>query len=181
MPLHDDPLRLRIMKALTDVLEEITPANGYQYDLSDRRAPGKQNDLMSRAVFRGVGVTGVDYPLPMLTILEVPVPDDPSASQYDNPVQEADWRLLVQGFVEDDPSNPTDPAHRLMADVKKRLGIEKKKNRDFDLLGMGDSVTNLTMGQGVVRPPDELSAKAYFWLDLRLKVVEDTENPYGVA
>ena len=34
---------------------------------------------------------------------------------------------MVQGFVDNDSNNPTDPAHMLMADVKKRL-IELKQD-----------------------------------------------------
>jgi hypothetical protein len=43
-----------------------------------------------------------------------------------------------------------------------------------------DQVTKITTGIGTVRPPDEVSAKAYFWLLIVLEIVEDVTDPYTV-
>lgn len=162
----NDPTRLRILKAVTAALQEITPANGYKHDLST-------------SVFRGRAVFGYSDPLPMVSVLE----DVNEAAQQEtakpNPVQAGPWTLLVQGFCEDDKDNPTDPAHRLMADVKRRL-VEERVRDSFKILGMGDTVTDLKLSHGVVRPPEDgVSDKAYFWLRMTLDVVEDVTKPYA--
>lgn len=162
----NDPFRLRVMKALTAALEEINPAAGYQFDLTGK-------------VFRGRDIFGDSDPLPMISILEaieeqaqLPTPAAGGASS-------GPWELLLQGFVEDDFVNPTDPAHRLMAEVKKRLVEERIRDRQYNILGMDGKVADLKISHGVVRPPDEVSGKAYFWLRLTLVVVENLQDPYA--
>ncbi len=160
-----DPFRLRVLKALTAVLEEITPANGYEFDLTGK-------------VFRGRDTFGESDPLPLISILEAieeqPQLSSPQAGRHST----GPWELLLQGFVEDDFNNPTDPAHRLMAEVKKRLIKERTRNRGEDIFGMDGKVEELRMSHGVVRPPDDISGKAYFWLRLTPVVVENLEDPY---
>lgn len=162
-----EPLRLRILKKLSSILEGAT----FEYT-------GMPSTTLAGKVFRGRVVFGNDDPLPMLSILEVPIPLDQVPSPPDSTYSTGRWELLVQGFVEDDPNNPTDPAHWLMAQVKKVLAEERKKNRDFNLFDMGKKVTNFWVGAGVVRPPDEISAKAYFWLNVTLELVEDLADPF---
>lgn len=169
---YDRPFRLRVLDALTDCLRNITPANGYAHDLSS-------------AVFRGRAMFGDDDPLPMVSILEPPVAPDQIASSLADSA--GGWDLLVQGFVQDDRLNPTDPAYLLLADVKRALALEqvRREGRMPNPLGMGggagsgNEVTGIDIGAGVVRPADDVSAKAYFWLTLTLQVVEDPENPYA--
>lgn len=168
MPLTN-PIRLEIQKRLTARLQTITVANGYQVDIGDN-------------VFRGRGVFGNETPLPCLSILEVPIPLDQLPPPSDAPVSSGGWELVIQGWVKDDKENPTDPAHVLLADVKRCLSSEMKKvnwNKPEDgILGLGRSVTKLYIGAGVVRPPEEVSAKAYFWLTITLDLAEDLEHPY---
>lgn len=161
-----DPLRLRILKALCTALEEITPANGYQHDLTG-------------AVFRGRDIFGYDAPLPMVSILESVEDDEQVPSPKTSGMSTGPWSLQLQGFAQDDRFNPTDPAHFLMADVKKRLIQERMRNRQYDILGLGDNVIEMRMGSGVVRPPDEISSVAYFWLRLTLTVVENLNDPFA--
>ena len=164
-----NPLRLEIQKRLTALLSTITVANGYHVDIGAN-------------VFRGRGVFGDETPLPALSILEVPIPLDQLPPPGDSPLAKGGWELVVQGWVKDDKANPTDPAHVLLADVKKCLAAEMKKinwNRDTDgILGLGREITKLYIGAGVVRPPEEVSAKAYFWLTITLDLAEDLEHPY---
>lgn len=176
-----EPLRLRILDALAVVLAGITVAGGYRHDLNAMQtiAKGTQDErLAHKHVFVGRALFGDDDPDLAITILEVPIPIDQAAVPPDSPYSKGEWALLVQGFVPDDLHRPTRPAHVLMADVKKRLAIEKLRNADFELFGMGDHVINMRVGPGVVRPPDEISARAYFWLDVSLQIVEDLSNPY---
>lgn len=170
MPLSE-PLRLEIKMRLTEALKQITTANGYVTEVGD-------------SVFRGRAVYGDKDPLPMISILEVPIPVDlppaPAGSTYSTGA----WELMIQGFAVDERDNPTDPADRMLADTKKRLAIERKKGAGRrapadGILGLGNHITNIQIGPGVVRPPDELSAKAYFWLTIQLELAEDLEDPTG--
>jgi hypothetical protein len=165
MPLSH-PFRLHVLRQLTACLKQITPAGGYVHDLSNK-------------VYRGRTVFGSETEVPFVSILEVPIPLDQLSAPGDSALSAGGWDLLIQGFVEDDTKNPTDPAHVLMADVRKRLGIERKRVRDFSILGMKE-VTDMTIGPGVVRPPDaDISSKAYFYLSVTLNLAEDLEDPYG--
>lgn len=164
-----EPLRLRILKALTDALREITPANGYATDVQGQ-------------VYRGRVIFGENDALPLLSVLEVPIPLDQTEAPADTEFSSGGWEIMVQGFVTDDPTNPTDPAHFFMADVKKRLARERKKalamEAENGIFGLGNAITGMRIGAGVVRPPDEISAVAYFWLTITLDMVEDLADPY---
>lgn len=164
-----NPLRLEIQKRLTGLLESINPTAGFQHDMSGK-------------VFRGRLIFGAETPIPALAILEVPIPLDMLPSPSTSPSARGPWELMIQGWVKDDRENPTDPAHVLMADVKKCLAQERRK-MDWDepeqgILGLGRSVTGMYIGSGVVRPPEEISAKAYFWLTVTLDLAENLEEPY---
>lgn len=169
-----EPIRLRVLKALSASIATICPEDGYYYDL-------RPTPEIKERVFRGRVIFGDTDPLPMVSILEVPLPPDQLPSPPDATVRTGDWDLMMQGFVDDDFEHPTDPAQYLVADVVRRLAVEKRRNKDFDILGMGKTVTDMIIGVGVVRPPDELSAKAYFWLPVTLKMAEDLLDPYGEA
>lgn len=166
----DYPLRLEIQRRLTAMFEEITIASGYQHDMAER-------------VFRGRGVFGDETPIPAISILQVPIPLDQMPSPEDASESTGGWELMIQGFVADDKANPTDPAEVLMADAKKRLALEKKKTNwdkpEEGILGLGRFISTLHIGTGVVRPPDDLSAKAYFWLTITLTIAEDLAEPYA--
>lgn len=181
-----DPFRLRVMKNLVALLQEIVP------DSNSGGGEGYRHDL-TNAVFRGRKTFTDDTdevegdPLPMVSVLEMPLALDQLPSPPESPIQGGDWDLLIQGFVEDDKDNPTDPAYRLAADVIRRLAFEKARHgrerkttgfRGEPLLGE-QGVTNIIIGSPVIRPPDEISAKAYFWLQITVQVVENLEDPYG--
>ena len=179
MAILTEPFRLVILKRLTSALDEINgPDGGYTYDL--RPTPETKNDgteFMQKRNFRGRVVFGEDDPLPMTTILEAVLPPDQFPGAPDNPNRHGGWDLMVQGFVDDDFENPTDPAQFLLADVVRRLALERGKVYDEGVFGFR-SILSLDLGVGVVRPPDEISAKAYFWLPITINLVEDLSNPY---
>lgn len=170
------PFRTRVQMALAGALEEINPTNGYPLDFRE-------------AVFRGRLTFGEGDPLPMLSILEPPIPLEPGRAPPNASASTSDYRLIVQGFVADDRENPTDPAALAMAYVKKRLATEQKRmrppmNRQHDPFGMnaesGNRVESIVIGSGTVRPPEtQISNKAYFWLTVDLKIVEDNSDPFG--
>jgi hypothetical protein len=159
-----------VKKNICLALEEITPANGYLFDLTGK-------------VFRGRVLFGAKDPLPMLALLETPLQPDQLPTARDSVLSAGRWELTVQGFLDDDFENPTDPGDALAADVIRRLVVEKEKlggrYGDPNLFNMGVDVTDLIIGVPVSRPPDELSAKAYFYLPISLGLAEDLDKPYG--
>lgn len=179
------PFRRRALEALTDVLASITPANGYVSDLGPFiHADGAE----MRRVYRGRAFFGDNDPLPMVAILERPDPADELAEPpQDVRTGTFDWNLIVQGFVQDDKDDPTDPAYQLLAEVRHRLAVERDRREETgrvpDPLGLGgrrkrNRIEELSFGPGVVRPADEVSAKAYFWLGVTLKTFEDPLFPF---
>lgn len=170
-----DPLRLVVHKRLAGLLETVVAPS-----LSGPGTP------MAGRVYRGRGVFGVEISPPAISILESPLPEDGPPSPLDSPVGETIWELVIQGWVVDDRLNPTDPAHRIMAEVKRVLALEKMKAqpRSGDpadgILGLGRSITAMYIGPGVVRPPDELNRNAYFWLTLGLDFNENMADPYVI-
>ncbi len=186
--IHSAPFRLRVLKAMTTALEDVVP-----------RDPKTGEPLIGETlvgkVFRGRDLYGDNDPLPMLSILEPPLPVEQLRSPIPSTGSKGEWDLLVQGFTADDRANPTDPAAYLMADVKARLVQEKRrivpgshgtpnpfgfgKGQIVDGKAVGNVVTEIAIGPGVVRPPEAaVSNKAYFWLTLTLKITEDIERPF---
>lgn len=159
------PFRLRVLKNLTAVIENVNPINGFYHDLRGR-------------VFRGRGRFGDDDPVPMVSILEAPIPQEGIETGGAKGGASGLWEILVQGFVEDDRQNPSDPAHHLMAEVKAVLVASKMKDRGHNALDLGGRVVEMFVGQGTVRPPDDPSSEVFFWLTLTLRLGEDLENPY---
>ncbi len=187
----DDPFRLRVLRdGVTATLKTITPTNGYINDLSDFD-PG--DGETAERVFRGRAWFGEGDPIPMVSVLEAPDPSDDFLDvPFDGKQDGGEWRLFVQGFVDNDPTHPTDAAYVLLADVRRRLLVEGRRKHPVaqhqpDPFGMGvvssggsgNAVLEITVGAGVVRPADDLSARSYFWLILTVRLVEDGETPYA--
>lgn len=166
-----DPFRLRVQKALTQAFEQITVANGFRSDVG----PGH--------VFRGRTMFGDDDPLPMISMLEEPIAPESDLSGEAGVAASGNYVLMVQGFVLDDKDNPTDPAHVILADVKKRLVEIKLDERRADYVfrfgPKANTVLTVSWDGGVVRPADEVSAVAYFWLRVTFNLAEDHSNPFG--
>jgi len=156
-----DPLKLTILKKITSMLLTVTPANGYTNDFTGK-------------VFRGRTLYGTESPETMISIVESPRPDQPNFAG-ENEVLQEDWLLLIQGWTRDDAVNPTDRLYPMLADVEKVLFRAVVCNKVGD--GMypddyrfGGLVVNLQIGPGVVRPPSEVSSKAFFYLPLRVSL-----------
>lgn len=178
-----DPFKLQVLYALTDALKTITPANGYQYDLAD--FVDDEGVTMER-VYRGRAWFGDSDPIPMVSVLEAGDPFDPVVEFPSDAAMNADdWNLNVQGFVHDDKKHPTDPAYRLLADIRKCLAQQasRKLGRQPDPLGLGspsnpNRVVQMRFGSGTVRPADDISAKAWLWIPVQLRIVERAADPY---
>lgn len=173
-----DSKRLTTLKALSTFLStEVTIANGYKHDLTGK-------------VFRGVMYRTNNDPSPMVSFMENIDPDrypKPAGGENERPTEKEGWILLVQGWVDDDEANPTDPAYELMADVRKALA--KLVKRPHPLEGgaphaaymLNGLITGMTMEPGIARPPiEQVSSKAYFWMRVVLQFVEDPNDPYNL-
>lgn len=164
--------RLKILNALTNHLRGINGIDPYEYDLS-------------ASVFRGRDRYGDSDPVPLVSILEGKAADYGQFADERNTVRLDSWLLMLQGWVEDDPLNPTDPAYRLLADVELRLSdIVATDNRGLPkypgIFLLGGLISSLTMAQPVVRPPEDgLSSKAFFYLPVLVGLKSDLSKPQG--
>lgn len=170
--------RLAVLKRLTALLQQITPANGFDYDLS-------------AAAFRGRTIFGDSDPLPCVSILEQTRPDIGVYAGVNDDTRKERWPLVVQGWVTNDTANPTDPAYGLMAAVQLQLGKINATDKQGDpaypehyMLGPGDGdrnkmIVNIGFGPGVVSPPrEQVSSQAFFWMPLWIELAERTGQPY---
>lgn len=138
---------------------------------------------LADALFRGRSMFGENDPLPCGSLLEDPREFPVLQSNEGGGGHKSDWRLLLQGWVADDPANPTDPAHQLAADYQKALGeIRAEVRADLESALHPDRkinlVTAILIGAPIVRPPDEFSSRAYCWLPLTLSLFEDPKRPF---
>lgn len=170
-----DPFRLTVLKAVSDRLKTVLPSNGYSHDLSDT------SDSAGRTitrVSRGRTNFGDSDPLPMLAVLEDPRAIEATNAHDGSALSATKFRLLIQGFVEDDKQHPLDPAYQLSADAISAL-VKSKADR-FNILGLGGRITALSIGQPVHRPgADEVSNHAYFIFGVTITMIEDLECPRG--
>lgn len=167
--------QLDILKRLSAHLEGITPANGYDWDMAGR-------------VFRGRMFYGDDDPLPMIAILEYLSPDiDLQVAGENRVARQETWIVLVQGFVQQHPQNPTDDAYQLKAAVERRLSETiATKNGDpavpaAYMLGLPkDGIVHIAIGPGIVTVPREgpSSAYAFFYLPVGITRAVELTDPF---
>ena len=155
------PLKLQVLKALTEHLQGIVGPDWGDFDLS-------------ASVFRGRNRFGENDPVTMLTILEAPRPDQGREGGENNASRSYEWSLLLQGWTTDDPVNPLDPCYYLQEQVERRLDmiVAVKPGSGFPrhptAYMLGGLVSSFSHGPGVVRPPtDGLSSKAFLYMSLR--------------
>lgn len=179
------PKRLLLLQRLTEYYERvIVDGADYQHTLKD-------------AVFRGRLVFDTKDPLPCISILDNLDPDRfpaPAGRNGGNHVtQLEEYVLLIQGWAAEDSCHPTDPAHYLMADVRKATALLKRRpdmfaqttspeGRDNPDYLLGGLLAGLSLEPGVVRPPMEgASEKAFFYFRVRLEYTEDPNDPYATG
>lgn len=169
---YTSPFRLRILEELCSTLAQITPANGYQLDLS---GPG--------CVVRGRLFLGDDEPPIMVSVLEPPVAIEPMKQQMESEGSLGGWDLLIQGWAEDpakdNTAEPCDLAYVLAHDVRRALIRAKTANyvrgsaRGHNIFGLGTKITDWKVGAPVVRPSEETSGYGVFYMLLSMKIAED--------
>lgn len=183
-----DPFRLRVLKALTNQIKTVTPDRTYPDPdtgapaaFTNNLADYEEHGVTRARVFRGRELFGTTDPLPMVSVLEHPNALDAMLAPDHDSQSVGPWDLLVQGFVTDDPENPTDPAHVLAAEVI--AVIAETAKQPHNILGLGyrmPAVSKLAIGKPVVRPADGVNSdQAFFWLTLTLTLVEDVEKPFA--
>lgn len=162
--------RLIIMRALTEHLRGINGIDPYRHDVSE-------------AVFRGRDLLGPHDPLPSISILEGKATDYGTYADDNNTVRKDEWLLLIQGWVKDDPLNPTDPAYDLLYDVELRLSdltsqTPTGKPKFPGIYLLGGLISTLRLASPVVRPPEEgMSARAFFYLPVLVGLKTDLTKP----
>ena len=177
------PLRLQILRALTDVIKQVNPTNlipgtddYYEFDLRD--------DGVRPRVSRGRLHIGDDEPLPFISIIEPPMAIEGISTQRqpDNTAHAGQWDILIQGWHQDDPLNPSDISYQLMQEVRCAIAKEKKRGRNGDTLILGfdeTKIQNMTIGSPVIRPNEHVSEQAVFYFVLTFTICEDMATPLG--
>lgn len=163
-----DSKRMVILKAITTQLESIAVANGYQHDMVNK-------------VFRGRSDFGDETLTPFIGIFEVR-PDD-NVNRADESVQNDVWTLGIQGVVSADTLHPTDPAHALLADIRKSLGQVMRPDTPVDPNAnymFNNLINDMTIDGGITFSPEEHQGIAVCILKMNITLDERMENPYEV-
>lgn len=167
--------KLSILKALSEHLEGINPDTtpGCPYDLRDK-------------VYRGRVVFGEETKPPFIALLEAPRQINPAGGGEAKLLQDEDWVVLIQGFVDDDSKHPSDEAYDLLAWTQQRMArITAQKNSGGNggmypaEYRLGGKVGEILYQIPIVRPgKDDVSATAYFYMPVTIKMVTDLANPF---
>ena len=168
--------RLQVLQALCDVLKGVEFTVGAQtHSLADY-TDGIGHT--AEKVFRGRVKYGDSDPLPMLSVLEDFKSAPVNLGSAGNTKGVLPFPLLIQGFIRDHHDHPTDPAYPFAAATIKALLAERVDQ--FNILGFGNgcpSVMDIQISTPVIRPPDgEISAVAFFYLNVTLTLAEDFES-----
>lgn len=173
------PARLAVLQALTAHLERLNPATdpAYRFDLRDK-------------VFRGRHVLGDDATefemLPVVSILESPRPDMSVYTAEWGSVRHDHWTLLVQGIMSNSVKHATDDTYWVAAEVETHLArlVAVRQETGSPLYPhehlLGGLISGLEIAAPIIRPSEKgVSAKAFFYLPLRLQLAVDLRKPYA--
>lgn len=169
-----DTKQLVIMQRLTVLLEGITPANGYDYDLTGR-------------VFRGKSVFGASEIVPFVSILESLRPDPtPLEAGAENVRREEDWELLIQGWATTTQANPTDALYNLKGALEHRLArmvtMDANGSPKFpDDYRLGRIINSARIGPGVVRAATpQTGGTEALYLPLIVRYTANVSDPWAL-
>lgn len=168
----NEPRQLDILKRLTAHIATISPASGWDFDLTT-------------SVFRGRRVYGDNDPVPMVSIVEHLQGDGDIATAGDfGHVSHENWLLLVQGWIKATSDHPTDDAYKLKAQVMSKLNeINRLSPSNGEPMYpaaylLGRTIESLRIGPGIVSGPmPEFSpVLAFFYLPLTVGLVVDNDD-----
>jgi len=169
-----DTKTLTILKRLTTLLAGITPANGYDLDLTGR-------------VFRGKRVFGDNEPVPFVSILESMRPDaQPDEAGFEKMVRVECLDLLIQGWAKTEQDTPTDNLYGLKGALEKRLARMVVMNgvgnpvypSDYRL---GRLLTSARIGPGVIRAATpQPGGTECLYLPLMVWYKADVSDPWAL-
>ena len=181
----DDPKQLRVLKKLVAHIEGINPEND-----DPHTGEPYTRDLRGK-VYRGRSLLTIKDAEDAISILEFPRQELYSPVGDHGLVRLHSWNLMVQGWPEDDPVNPSDPAYSLLAMVEMRLArlvAEAPQGRngglypDEYMLGQHEGeyeLASLIIAPGIVRPPEDAASRlAMFYMPLVLGVRLNVADPY---
>lgn len=170
-----DTKQLTILKRISVLLEGITIANGYEYDLTGK-------------VFRGKTVFGSDQPTPFVSILESLRPDPtPLVVGPEKMIREEVWELLIQGWTATSSVHPTDALYGLKGAMEKRLArmvlTDSQGNPAFpDDYRLGRILTGARIGPGVVRASTpQVGGTEALYLPVCLSYKADVSDPWALG
>ena len=166
--------RLDTLIALTEHLEKIV------------MDPSGEPISLANRVFRGRVVFGDEIDPPFLAILEWPRQLLSQQGGDEGTRRNDDWRLMIQGFAQDDSCNPLDPAYELLAYVEQRMARLTAEKGNGASGGeypqeymLGKRVSKILFTNPIVHPPDnDVSDTAYFYMPVTLKLATDMEAPF---
>lgn len=172
------PFRLALLRRLQDALNDVTYTN----------ADGTLVSLTG-AVYLGKADLSDSDSAADVAIIEPPIAADAALSNFTNAGQKYPFNVLIQGFaregVNSNTTLGTEPAYYLLSAIKMRLAKEKSSlsgNRTRKIFDMasenGNTLYEMHINTGVVRPPDESSSRCFCWLPVTFEVVESLDNPF---
>lgn len=164
-----DTKRLLVLKALRSVLESITPASDYDFNLSGK-------------VFIGKALFGDELKAPYISIVESDRADEQTqgAGRY-RTVRKEKWELLIQGWDKIDSAYPTEDLYRMLGAIEHRLSRVNVRGTDFYRL---DGLTgDIEFDPGIVVPFGVGTAGSIecFFLRVRLEFFMSLTDPWNVS
>jgi hypothetical protein len=169
--------QLLILQRLTFQLQQITPANGYDYDLS-------------ASVYRGRLAFGADASVPFVSINEALRPDPRPMEGGEAKLKRHEfWPLILQGWV--NPVGnigmaPTDDLYQLMgacmACLARVVAESAPGVASFPEYRLGGVITSMGIGPGVVRAATpQAGGTECFYLPVTVGYATNVADPYSLS
>jgi hypothetical protein len=145
---------------------------------------------LATSVFRGRTAFGSEDPMPCVSILEGRKPEDASetpVAMEDKLTRYEPWHLLVQGFIQDDPKNPTDNLYNFKALVEQQLSLIVALDSRGNVVNsaafrLGGLVDDMILPPGIVRPAIATTGQVEsFYLPIIVRYSINPANPFAIV
>jgi hypothetical protein len=157
------PYRLKVMKALQELIAGASTADGYAFDLADK--------VYRNRVLIGAEIT--DRP-PAVAIVEAPRADIATFAGEEAAFRKDYWTIMIQGIAADNRKSTEDDIYYLCQDVERRLNRMQAETRNGnpeykEHYLLGGMITSVEIAPPVIRPPEAgVANNAFFYLAIRL-------------